>query len=146
MAFCGVLFARIARVSQRRLASALEPLHLRPHDFAVLRHIALGGELSQQDLCRVLRIDPSNLVGLLDGLEAEGLIRRSRDPSDRRRHLIGLTAEGSRRLEQAGSVVIEVEHELLAPLAASERRQLEALLDRLATHACGSGRGPGRRC
>jgi DNA-binding MarR family transcriptional regulator len=146
VAFCGLLFARIARVSHRRLADALEPLHLRPPEFGVLRHLAQSEGLSQQELGWVLRIDPSNLVGLLDGLEADGLVQRSRDPADRRRHLIELTAAGRRRLEQAADVVVEADRELLAPLGPAERRQLEALLDRLATHACGPGRGRGRGC
>jgi DNA-binding MarR family transcriptional regulator len=145
IAFCGLLFARLARVSQRQLADALGPLHLRPHEFAVLRHLAQSEGLSQQELGWVLRIDPSNLVGLLDGLEAEGLLRRGSDPADRRRHVIALTPGGRQRLEQAINVVTKVEHELLAPLGAAERRQLETLLERVATHAC-TRRPGGRGC
>ena len=39
----------------------------------------------------------TNITGLVDGLEAEGLVSRTMDPHDRRVTLITLTAEGDRR-------------------------------------------------
>ena len=55
-----------------------------------------GGEepLSQLELSRRLNLDPTIVVGLLDELEERGLVNRVRDPADRRRHLLELTAAG----------------------------------------------------
>jgi DNA-binding MarR family transcriptional regulator len=135
-----MLIFRLARVTGYQLGRALEALQMRTHEFAVLHHLHHAGPLSQQQLGGALRINPSNLVGLLDALEADGLIVRPRDPSDRRRHLVDLTAAGETRLAQAKRAVSEAEQEFLAPLSTSERAQLYAMLERLAGHSCGPGR------
>src|SRR5690242_3714676 len=76
---CGLLFVRLARVSRSAMAEALTSVDLRPQDFAVLSELAEEGPSSQLELGRMLRIDPGNLVGLLDRLERGGLIDRERD-------------------------------------------------------------------
>jgi DNA-binding MarR family transcriptional regulator len=139
-----VLIFRLARTTGHRLGEALTALDMRTHEFAVLHHLEQAGPLSQQDLGAALRINPSNLVGLLDALEADGLIVRSRDPRDRRRHLVAVTDAGHKRLAQAKRAVAEAEQNLLAPLNAHEREQLHGLLKRLAGHSCTPGSGQGR--
>src|SRR5688500_18732863 len=89
-----MLVFRLARVTGFRLARALASLELRTNEFAVLHHLQEAGPLSQQQLGGALGIDPSNLVGLLDALESDGLIVRPRDPRDRRRHLVEPTPAG----------------------------------------------------
>jgi DNA-binding MarR family transcriptional regulator len=144
-----MLVFRLARVTGFRLARALGALELRTNEFAVLHHLQEAhqeaGTLSQQQLGAALGIDPSNLVGLLDALQGDGLIVRPRDPRDRRRHLVGLTPAGDKRLAQAKRAVAEAEQNLLAPLDAREREQLHGLLKRLAGHSC-TPDGQRRRC
>src|SRR6266540_6156282 len=137
-----VLIFRLARMSGYRLGEALAALEMRTHEFAVLHHLHQAGPLSQQELGSALRINPSNLVGMLDALESDGLIVRPRDPADRRRHLVGLTPAGQRRLVQAKHAAAQAEQDLLAPLDPRERAQLLGFLERLAGHSC----GPGQRC
>ena len=137
-----MLIFRLARVTGYRLTKALASLEMRTNEFAVLHHLHQVGPLSQQELGGALQIDPSNLVGLLDALEADGLVVRPRDPTDRRRHLVGLTANGQKRLARAMLAVEQAEKNLLAPLSPAEQQQLHGFLERLAGHSC----GPGRRC
>src|SRR5215210_4853636 len=127
-AACGLLILRLARASGRRLATSLESLGMSGQEFAALHLLADSGPVSQQQLSEGLRIHPSNMVGLLDALEADGLIGRTRDPADRRRHLVGLTPAGLRRLAHAQKAAIEAERELLAPLSPAERSELHSYL------------------
>jgi DNA-binding MarR family transcriptional regulator len=129
-----------------RLGEALASLDMRTHEFAVLHHLHQAGPISQQEVGAALRINPSNLVGVLDALEHQGLVVRPRDPADRRRHLVGLTQQGLRRLAQAKRAVEAAEREVLAPLSDGERAQLHGLLERLASHACAAGGRRGRAC
>src|SRR6266576_501559 len=112
-----VLILRLARATGYRLAEALAALDMRNHEFTVLHHLQQAGPLSQQELGSALRINPSNLVGLLDALEGDGLIVRPRDPADRRRHVVELTGAGQRRLTHAKRAVEAAEQDLLAPLS-----------------------------
>jgi DNA-binding MarR family transcriptional regulator len=123
-----------------RLGEALAAMQMRTHEFAVLNHLAEAGPLSQQELGQALRINPSNLVGLLDVLEQDGLLVRARDPGDRRRHLVRLTSGGRKRLAGAWRAAEEAEEDLLSPLSPTERDKLRATLERLVGHGCG------RRC
>ena len=136
-----LLLARLARTAGYRLGEALAAMQMRTHEFPVLNHLAETGPVSQQELGLALRINPSNLVGLLDLLEADGLLVRVRDRADRRRHLVELTAAGRRRLARAWHAAEATEQDLLSPLSRAEREQLHASLERLVGHSCG-----GRRC
>ena len=64
-------------------------------------------------------------MGLLDLLEADGLLVRVRDPHDRRRHLVTLTAMGRRRLTRAWEAAEAAEADVLSPLSDQEREQLQ---------------------
>ena len=139
---CGVLFFRLSRASGEGMGDALARLGMRPAEYAVLHQLAEAGAISQQALGRALRIHPSNLVGLIDELEGAELVTRRRDPDDRRRYLLELTAKGGRRLGQAEAATMDAERELLAPLTATERARLHELLGRLAGHSC----APRDRC
>src|SRR2546428_1576640 len=120
---CTLLIVQLARMTGYSLRQALAALEKRTQDFAVLHHLGQAGPLSQQELGSALRINPSNLVGMLDALESDGLVVRPRDPADRRRHLVKLTAGGQRRLVQAKRAVEAAEDDLLAPLSGGEREQ-----------------------
>jgi DNA-binding MarR family transcriptional regulator len=136
-----LLMVRLARMAGYRLGEALAAMEMRTHEFAVLNHLSESSPLSQQELGQALRINPSNLVGLLDLLEADGLLVRVRDSHDRRRHLVTLTAMGRRRLTRAWEAAEAAEADLLLPLSDHEREQLRGMLERLVGHACGPGAG-----
>lgn len=114
---------------------ALAPLGLRPKHYGVLRVLAAVGPdeaLSQQALGARLGIDRTTVVAVIDDLEGLGLAVRRVDPDDRRAHRIELTKPGRATLARADASVAAADDALLAPLARDERRQLHALLRRIA--------------
>jgi len=143
---CGLLMLRLGRAAAARMGAALAGLEMHPHDYAVLHALNEEGGVSQTELAATLRVHPSNLVALLDGLEAEGLVERRRDPTDRRRQLLELAPGGRERLDRAKAAVENTERDLLAPLASADRRRLHAYLEQLAAHSCAARAGKGRRC
>jgi DNA-binding MarR family transcriptional regulator len=52
------------------------------------------GQMTQRALAARLRVTPRNVTGLLDALEADGLVARAAHPSDRRATLVSLTEPG----------------------------------------------------
>ena len=87
-------------------------------------------ETSQQAFCERMHLDANNCVLLLNELEDAGFATRSRDPSDRRRHLLALTDEGRRALERAERAQDAIEDEVLGALSTGERATLRSLLAR----------------
>lgn len=128
----GALLAHLARRIRLRSESVLSPLGLRPRHLVALTVLRNGGGISQQALASTLEMDGTNLVGLLNELEAAGLVERRRSPSDRRRHLVELTDAGRHRLSEAECALANAEDEVLGALDPAERDTLYELLRRAA--------------
>jgi DNA-binding MarR family transcriptional regulator len=126
------LLARVGRTQSARFAERMRSLGLRPKHFAVLNAIALADGASQQELGAQMGLDPSGLVGAIDELEDLGLVERRRDPADRRRNALGLTAEGTATLRRARRLVSDSARELLGPLDDAEVDTLVELLGKVA--------------
>jgi DNA-binding MarR family transcriptional regulator len=127
----GMLLLKIGKAAERRFAEALKPTGLTPRHLGVLFEVQ-ACPTSQQDLIETVGVDPSKLVGLLNDLEADGLIVRRRDPNDRRRHIVEVSAKGSARLEDAKETAAAVEAELLVGLDEGQVEQLLVLLAQVA--------------
>ncbi|MCW3064234.1 MAG: transcriptional regulator, MarR family [Solirubrobacterales bacterium] len=65
---------------------------------------------------------------VLSELERLGLIKRTVDPSNRRRNIVSITPAGSKQLAALDNVLDEIQERVLAPLSQNERRQLTKLL------------------
>jgi DNA-binding MarR family transcriptional regulator len=127
----GSLFARITR----RLIDAERPL-LDAHGLSMWAYVALS-YLARQPagtqlaLARAIRYDKTRLIGLLDELEADGLIARTADPTDRRARIVTLTEAGAARHAAARVDIRAMEDEFLEDLNAAERTRLRRTLARL---------------
>ena len=80
----------------------LEGKGFRPPCIGALQTIAAHQPLSQRELSERLGLDPSDTVAVVDILESAGYVSRDRDPSDRRRHALTLSADGRGRDHTAG--------------------------------------------
>jgi DNA-binding MarR family transcriptional regulator len=97
----------------------------------VLKMLAAVGPCSQQALSEELRIDRSVMVGIADDLERSGLVRRERNPNDRRAYAVSITEAGRETLATAETTTPEFLDHTFAHLTLAERKQLTALLGKL---------------
>ncbi len=104
----------------------------RPPCLGVLKTVGELGPVSQRAISDHLGLDASDVVGVIDILEAAGMVERRRDPDDRRRHAVVLTDHGKQASKRLKVVMAEVEARVLAGLDPDERRQLAELLKRAA--------------
>ena len=123
----------LARRMRQRAESALAPLGLRPRHFLALTLVRPGHGCSQQDLAATLEMDGTNVVGLLNALEAGELVVRQRSPQDRRRHVVQLTTAGLERLVKAEFALAAAEDEVLGALDRGQRETLHELLQQAAS-------------
>ena len=114
-----------------RVETTLAPLGLRPRHLVALTVLRDGGGSTQQALSTTLQIDRTNLVGLLNELEADKLIERRRSSEDRRRHIVELTTAGAKRLAKAEFALAAVEDEVFRDLDEDQRETLYTLLQQV---------------
>jgi DNA-binding MarR family transcriptional regulator len=139
----GLLLAFLGQHAMRVLREAHTAHDLKPRQFQLLGLLREEGEQSQGELRRRMDVDPSILVTLLNPLEEVGLVSRERDPDDRRRHMVTLTAAGKREFESAIQAQVSAEEVLFAGLDSLQREQLRDLL--VALHGA-TAAGEGSAC
>ncbi|MGW1184229.1 MarR family winged helix-turn-helix transcriptional regulator [Streptomyces drozdowiczii] len=133
------LMSKTGKAARGRLADRLAERGLRLWHMAVLAALTDFGPHVQRELAARLSIDRSDVVKIVDGLGAAGLVDRARDTADRRRVTVTVTPAGRALLESLKSDALAVQEEVLAPLTARERAQLTALLLRVHEGARESG-------
>lgn len=123
-----------AQIRNRGLTSEqLREAGVRHSHYSVLATIVEVGPASQAALGRLIGLDRSDMVAVLNDLAAEGYVERNPDPDDRRRNVVRITPAGRGALRRFDRLIATANEELLAPLSAAEREQLRGLLERVAT-------------
>jgi DNA-binding MarR family transcriptional regulator len=126
------LLKRLGFAAKEQAMGAYEETGLHPYHYAILLVLDEGSRETQGSIADALGYDRGQLVGLLDELEEQGLVERRRDPKDRRRHLVRMTADGTRALRRLRALTRRIEDDFLEPLSEQERADLHTLLMRLA--------------
>jgi len=132
LARTGVLVARVGIAVKMETMDRFEEAGFSAYHYGVLALLDESARETQATIADALGVDRSMLVGLLDQLEERGMIERRRDPNDRRRQMVSLTAAGKRQLAAFRTMVQKIEDEFLAPLDEDERATLHDLLLRVA--------------
>lgn len=104
---------------------------LRPVDFSVASLIVHNPGITSRQLCGTLGLLPPNLVGLINGLEKRGLLRKRPHPRDGRASGLHATAAGIALMQEAETAATALEDEVAARLTASERKTLLRLLQKV---------------
>ena len=128
------LLKRLGDAVKERAMAEFVAAGCNPYQHVVLALLAEGARETQAAIAEAIGFDPSQLVGILDDLERDGLVERRRDTNDRRRHVVTLTPEGRSTLARRRAIVKRIEDDFLAPLDAESRARLQELLLRLASH------------
>jgi MarR family transcriptional regulator, lower aerobic nicotinate degradation pathway regulator len=126
------LLKRLGMAAKELSLERYEATGLHPYHHAILAVLDEGERETQGAIADALGYDRGQLVGLLDELEAAGLVERQRDPKDRRRHVVQMTPAGRKTLARVRTLARQIEDDFLAPLDEAEREQLHGLLLRLA--------------
>jgi MarR family transcriptional regulator, transcriptional regulator for hemolysin len=109
---------------------------------AVLFQLAQPQGRNQASLAHGLDITPMRLVGLLDQLEAAGLVSRLPDPDDRRAYLLTPTAKAQPLIACIRDIIRMIESEARRGLTDTETNQLHVLLCRIRSNLSAGTNGP----
>jgi DNA-binding MarR family transcriptional regulator len=91
---------RITATMFRLTARQMDRADLSSNRFNALRALRRDEELTMSGLAERLRVSTAAVTSIVDKLEAEGLVRRSRSKTDRRQIFVQITARGSEAVQQ----------------------------------------------
>lgn len=128
-------FRRIARALDQQSDRINRQSGLTLPQLVVLTCLREQGEVTGRAIALAADLSPPTVTGILDKLEAKGLVERYRSRSDRRIVHARLTPEGLALLDAAPPPLGEGFAQGLARLPRDDRRALLAALDRLAALA-----------
>ena len=104
---------------------------IRP-EWTILVCLAFRDGLHARDICEITEQPPNTISRGVASLGRKGLIARDPDPSDARRAILRLRAEGRRVHDAVMATFMEAEARMTASLSPPERETLRTLLDRMA--------------
>lgn len=123
----------LRRANQRHMTIYAERMdRLTPQQFSTLYRLAVSpGPQSQNALGRSAAMDAATTKGVVNRLQARGLITTQKDKEDRRRLLLSATEEGRALIAECMPVMQSITEETLKPLSKTERRRLLDLLEKI---------------
>ncbi len=113
-----------------------------PVQYAALQTVVNSPGIDQRTLARTIGFDPSTIGGVVDRLEARGLLARQADPADRRVRLLQPTAAGRALLKAVVPGMLRAQRRMLEPLPPAERREFMRMLRTLVTANNALSRAP----
>jgi DNA-binding MarR family transcriptional regulator len=105
-----------------------EPTGLTPVQYAVLQTVCNAPGIDQRTLAGAIGQDTSTIGGVVDRLEARGLVQRNASADDRRVRLLTLTDAGHALLAQAIPGMLRAQERMLQPLPRRERAEFMRML------------------
>lgn len=124
-----VILRQLLRAERRRFLAAASELDLHPAQAGALLQMEPGAGMPMHELATMLACDSSNVTGLVDRLEARGLVSRRPYVQDRRVKHIVLTPAGAELRERVRARMAKAP-EAITQLSAADQVLLRDVLRR----------------
>jgi len=128
----GYALVRAFRTVNRASNRALQPFGLSAEQAHILLVLWLDGPLKIGDLQRELALSSGTLTGAVDRMVDAGIVRRVQDPADGRVWRIEPAAFDAKKRRAIEKALAAMEEGAFASLGARERRDLLAMLEKIA--------------
>lgn len=123
---------RIIRASDMHSKELAAQFNITTPQLIALQTICSRGQSTLNELSKVVLLDASTLVGIIDRLEAKGFVRRERSTTDRRQVGIQITQAGREFISQAPSPLQSALAKSLGKMSAQEQAIIADSLQRIA--------------
>ncbi len=135
MNITGFVFYKVAEMSRQLYGHSLSPLGITEEQLGVMIVLQNVGPQVQARLSTPLRIDKATMVGIVNDLERQGLVKRVPHPQDRRAVQVHLTEAGSSMIGKAYEVSDNFVKQFFSVLSPEEQGMFHEMLVRLAKNA-----------
>ena len=127
----GHYIRRLQQIAVGLFMEETQALNVTPIQYAALHTAWRDPGLDQRTLAARIGFDPSTIGGVIDRLEARGLVERQVSAVDRRARQVAITPAGVAMLEAAQPSVLSTQTRLLKPLSAAEKKEFIRMLQLL---------------
>jgi DNA-binding MarR family transcriptional regulator len=127
----GHLIRRAHQISGAIFSDSLAGLDLTSVQFAAMVAIGEHPGVDATRVAEMVAFDRGTLGGVIDRLEAKGLVKRRPSAADRRVKTLTLSPAGVALLQEVEAKVVRAQERMLEPLSKAEGRQLTTLLTKL---------------
>jgi MarR family transcriptional regulator for hemolysin len=126
----GFLIHDVSRLRRTVVDKALRPMGVTRSQWWVLANLSRhnGQGMMQTELAKVMDVGKVTLGGLIDRLEAGGLVKRQPDPSDRRAKRVVMTPKGTKLLADIQAIAAKVNDQILNGIARNDISRAETVL------------------
>lgn len=126
----GFLIHDVSRLRRTVVDKALRPMGVTRSQWWVLANLSRhnGQGMMQTELAKVMDVGKVTLGGLIDRLEAAGLVKRQADPSDRRAKRVVMTPKGTKLLSDIQSIATKVNDQILNGIGRNDISRAETVL------------------
>ena len=132
--FPGHGIRRLQQIAVAVFSQGAQPHGVTPVQFAVLQLLEHMPGIDQRTLAQEVGFDKATIGGVIDRLEARGLLLRQQTPKDRRVKLLNLTDAGKELLQALMPIALQAQRHMLDPLSDEERQQFIGLMARVLAH------------
>ena len=133
----GLELARAARTVSRAFDDALAEAGGSLPVWLVLLNLKTRKLSSQRDLAEAVGVREATLTHHLNAMDTQGLVTRTRDPANRRVHVVELTPAGEAAFVRLAEAATAFDRRLRDGLTDTDLDGLAALLGRLASNVAG---------
>jgi DNA-binding MarR family transcriptional regulator len=119
----------ITSVVNARIAEALASSGLTMPQITAIRLVAHAGSLTMTQICNEMNASPSTVAGIIDRLEAAGIVERKRSDQDRRVIHVSISSKGSDKALLARTTMETCFSKAFEALAEDELSSIEHGLD-----------------
>ena len=122
------LVKQVELAVRAQLDDLLRPAGITASQYTALTALERQAGLTSAQLARGSFVTAQSMADMVTSLEEQGVISRRRDPADRRRLVLSLTARGRRLLERYRPKVAALEEQMLGALSARQASDLRRYL------------------
>lgn len=130
----GFVLHDVARLVRRRFDAQAQRHHLTLPQWRLLGQLSKTDGLSQVALAGLIDTDPMTLSGMLERMEAKGLIERVPDPGDSRAKLVRITPKSRALVDEMKALAGEVFAEAFEGISEEEKAIAFSVLTRISAN------------
>ena len=124
----GYLINHLARLFAKELQHRIKPLGIVTGQFPILLELWEKDGITQRELLEKLDIEQATLANTLTRMERDGLVKRTKHPTDARAQQITLTAKATNIKMDAYKSAFEINAEALSSLEPHDREHFLELM------------------